>query len=101
MHPQTIDTLVCSFESQSAASKRSDEKQELEHSIISVQIEHYSFNEDETFMIVKTIEEMSDNEDNYNVIHTIRIFKEKVRTELHPELASSLIKLREEEEQIS
>ena len=52
-------------------------------------------------MIVKTIEEMSDSEDNYNVIHTIRIFKEKVRTELHPELASSLIILREEEEKIS
>ena len=33
-------------------------------------------------MIVKTIEEMHDDQDHFNVIHTLRIYKEKVNPEL-------------------
>ena len=81
--------MIHEFESQDGSSKLSSasEDQLMEHSIISVQIEHYSFSEKENFMIAKTIEEMKVNDDNYNVIHTIRIYKENLCKKLHPDIA--------------
>lgn len=59
-----------------------DREDELVHSIISAQVDHYSFNEIEQFMIVKTIEEMHDDDGQYNVVQTLRIFQEQANPEL-------------------
>ena len=90
LHPRTIYRLIQDFESNDGSSRSLSEDEELEHSIISVQIEHFAYNENETFMIAKTIEEMKDNEDNYNVVHTLRIYKEILDAKFHPDLFQNL-----------
>lgn len=77
LHPRTIDKIIQYFDIMNGSvSSLSDSKDELEYSITSVQIDHYSYKEQEQFMIVKTIEEMYDNQDNFYVIQTLRIYKE-------------------------
>ena len=63
----------------SSAEEREDE---LEHSIISASVDHYSYSEKDQFMVVKTIEEMHDDEGYFTVIQTLRIFKEMANPEI-------------------
>ena len=44
--------------------------------IQSAEVDHYSYNEDNQFMIVKTVEEMTDIKKKVYVLHTIRIYRE-------------------------
>ena len=74
LHPSTyvrIDTYLdpLADDSLSVSLSSAEEKvDEIEHFIISVQVDHYSYNKEEQYMIVKTIEEMHDDDDNFNVI---------------------------------
>ena len=67
LHPSTSARIASYLDTGNddglSASLSSDEDKEDEmwHSIISVVVDHYSYNEKEQFMIVKTIEEMHDN----------------------------------------
>ena len=83
MNPQTsariASYLDLEVEDDLSASLSSDEdkEEELQHSIISIEVDHYSYNENEQFMIVRTIEEMHDNKEKFNVIQTLRIYQDK------------------------
>ena len=49
--------------------------------IQSAEVDHYSYNEDNQFMIVKTIEEMTDHQKKVYILHTIRIYREAAQEE--------------------
>ena len=59
----------------SHASSESFSNLKIKHSICNVEIEHYSFNNKNKFLIVKTVELM-EKDSKYNVVHVIRIYKE-------------------------
>ena len=59
----------------------------LKHSICHVSVEYYSTNENNKYMIVKTIEEMEDNANQIYVLQTLRIFKEQAEKEEYGEFS--------------
>ena len=74
LHPKTIKLIETQGidSSPSLISSRNNHV----HSIVDVNVDHFSFDEQNQFLIVKTIEEMATEEGKHVVIQTIRIYKE-------------------------
>lgn len=80
LHPETFKLIKKSnnvdYSSQGSNLANDDPNKNNIHSIFRIDVDHFSFNTQNQFMVVKTIEEMQFKKNEFVVIQTLRIYKE-------------------------